>query len=130
MSYILNASSQSQHAQQITAPPAISSVHLMSSSQQSHSQLSLHHKTNSLAVNNESVPAASNGVFLGANISSISECHFQIFNGPLKLTNKGKSGVCYRERRRILIFIASVTEILTSSPNVFKTQSQTGPILP
>ena len=90
MSYILSGSSQSQNAQQITAPPASSSVHLMSSSQQSHSQLSLQHTTNSLAVNNANVPAASNGVFPGANISSIAGCHFQIFNGPVKLIQQGK----------------------------------------
>ena len=124
MSYILSGSSQSQNAQQITAPPASSSVHLMSSSQQSHSQLSVQHTMNSLAVNNASVPAASNGVFPGANISSISGCHFQIFNGPVKLIQQGKK----QERRQRLIFIASVTEITASSPHAFKIQSQTGPI--
>ena len=90
MLYTLSGSSQSQNAQQITAPPARSGVHLMPSSQQSHSQLSLQHKTNLLAVNNASVPAASNGVFSGANISSGSECHFQIFKSPVKLIQQGK----------------------------------------
>ena len=74
MSYILSGSNQSQNGQQITAPSASNSGQLMSSTQQSHSQLSLQHTTNSLAVNNASVPAASNGVFPGANISSISGC--------------------------------------------------------
>ena len=90
MSHILSSSSQPQNAQQITAPPANSSVHLMSSSQQSYSQLSLQNMTNPLAVNNASVSAASNGVFPGANISSISGCHFQIFNGPAKLIQQEK----------------------------------------
>ena len=76
MSHILSGSSQSQNAQQITAPPASCSVYFMSSSQQSHSQLSLQHTTNSVAVNNASVPATSNGIFPGANISSIPGCHF------------------------------------------------------
>ena len=95
MSYILSGSSQSQNAHQITAPPAGSGVHLMPSSQQSHSRLSLQHTTNSLVVNNASVPAASNGVFSGANISSVSECHFQIFNGPVKLIQQGKKKCRY-----------------------------------
>ncbi|KAL9976389.1 hypothetical protein ACROYT_G013687 [Oculina patagonica] len=85
MSYILSGSSQHQNAQKITAPPASSGGQLMSNSQQSHSQLSLQHTTNSLAVNKASVPAASNGVFPGANIRSISGCHFHIFNGPISL---------------------------------------------
>jgi len=92
MSYILSGSNQSQNAQQITAPPASNCGQLMSSSQQSHSQLSLQHTTNSLVVNNASVPAASNGVFPGANISSISGCQFQVFNGPVKLIQQGKKG--------------------------------------
>ena len=96
MSYILSGSNQSQNAQQITAPPAGNSGQLMSSSQQSHSQLSLQHTTNSLAVNNASVPAASNGVFPGANISSISGSQFQIFNGPVKLIQQ-------RKKRRYVI---------------------------
>jgi len=90
MSYILSGSNQSQNSQQIAAPPASYSGQLMSSSQQSHSQLSLQYTTNSLAVNNASVPAASNGVFPGANISSISGCQFQIFNGLVKLIQQGK----------------------------------------
>ena len=90
MSYILSGSNQSQNAQQITALPASNSGLLMSSSQQSHSQLSLQHTTNSLAVNNASVPAASSGVFPGANISSISGCQFEVFNGPVKLIQQGK----------------------------------------
>lgn len=72
ISYILSGSSQSQSAQQITTPPAGSGVHLMPSSQQSHSQPSLQHTTNSLAVNNASVPAASNGVFFLERISEVS----------------------------------------------------------
>ena len=90
MSYILSGSSQSQNAQQITAPPASSGGQLMSNSQQSHSQLSLQHTKNSLAVNKASFPESSNGVFPGANISSISGCHFQIFNGPVKIIQQGK----------------------------------------
>ena len=89
-SYVLSGSNKSQNAQQITAPLASNSGQLMSSSQQSHSQLNLQHTTNSLAVNNASVPAASNGVFPGANISSISGCQFQIFNSPVKLIQQGK----------------------------------------
>jgi len=90
MSYILSGSNQSQNAQQIAAPPASNSGQLMSSFQQTHSQLSLQHTTNSLSVNNASVPATSNDVFPGANISSISGCQFQIFNGPVKLIQRGK----------------------------------------
>ena len=90
MSYILSGSNQSQNGQQITAPSASNSGQLMSSTQQSHSQLSLQHTTNLLAVNNASVPAASNGVFPGVNISSISGCQFHIFNGPAKLIQQGK----------------------------------------
>ena len=90
MSYILSGSNQSQSAQQITAPPASSSGQLMSSSQQSDSQLSFQHTTNLLAVNNANVPAASNGVFPGANFICISGCQFQIFSGPVKLIQQGK----------------------------------------
>ena len=90
MSHILSSSSQPQNAQQITVPLASSSVHLMSSSQQSYNQLSLQHTTNPLAVNNASVSAALKGVFPGANISSISGFYFQIFNGPVKLIQQGK----------------------------------------
>ena len=90
MLYILTGSNQPQNAQQITAPPASNSGQLMSSSQQSHSQLSLQHTINSLAVNNANVPAALNGVFPGANISSISGCQFQVFTGPVKLIQQGK----------------------------------------
>ena len=86
MSYILSGLNQSQNAQQITAPPASNSAQLISSSQ----QRSLQHMINSLAVNNASIPAASDGVFPGANISSISGCQFQIFNGPVKLIQQGK----------------------------------------
>ena len=97
MLYILSGSNQSQNGQQITAPPASNSGQLMSSSQQSHSQLSLQHTTNSLALNNASVPAASNGVCPGANISSISRFQFQIFNGPVKSIQQGKKRRCVIE---------------------------------
>ncbi|XP_031556236.1 uncharacterized protein LOC116292998 [Actinia tenebrosa] len=89
MSYILSSSSHSQNSKQITAPPDNSSGQLITSSQQSHSSLSFQNTTNSLAVNNSSDPAALNGVFPGANISSISQCQFQIFNGPVKLIQQG-----------------------------------------
>ena len=130
MSYILSGSNQSQNGQQITAPSASNSGQLMSSTQQSHSQLSLQHTTNSLAVNNASVPAASNGVFPGANISTISGCQFQIFNGPMKLIQQGKKRryVIESDDWRRLTFIANVTENTASSPHVFKIQSQTRPI--
>ena len=96
MSYILSGSNQSQNAQQITAPPASNSGQLTSSSQQSHSQLSLQHTTNSPAVNNASAPATSNGVFPGANISSISGCQFQIFKWPSEVDpTREKGTLCY-----------------------------------
>ena len=91
MSYILSGSNEfPDNEQQIAASPASSSNQLMPSSQQSHGQLSFQHTTNSLAVNNASFPEASNGVFPGSNISSISGCHFQFFNGPVKFIQQGK----------------------------------------
>jgi len=131
MSYILSGLNQSQNAQQITAPPASNSgqLHVMSSSQQSHSQLSLQHTINLLAVNNASIPATSNGVFPGANTSSTSWCQFQIFKWPSEVDpTREKATICYWEWRQRLTFIANVTKITASSPHVLKIQSQTRPI--
>ena len=89
MSYILSSSSNSQSARKITSPSDNRSDQAISS-QQFHNGMCLQNTTNSLAVNNASVdPAASNGIFPGANISSITNCQFQIFNGPVKFINQG-----------------------------------------
>jgi integrase len=80
MSYILSGEIQNNH--QITQASTNSQQSLSSN------QLSLR-QTNSLAVNNASSPTALDSIFSGANISSISGCQFQIFKGPIKMTQQG-----------------------------------------
>jgi len=85
MSYILSGPNQSRNAQQITAPPASKSGQLMSSFQRSHSQLSLQRTTNSLAVNNASVPAFSWSEYQQYLWMPVAD-----FQGPVKLIQQEK----------------------------------------
>jgi len=126
MSYILSGSNQSQNAQQKTAPPASNSGQLlMSSSQQSHSQLSLQHTINSLGVNN----ASFKWCFSWSEYQQYLWMPVSDLQWPSEVDpTREKATLCYRGRRRRLTFIANVTEIAASSPHVLKIQSQTRPI--